>query len=200
VAAVTHHLVGLAEIAELLEVSVAKARRLAAEDPQFPVPEANLRIGQVWATADVERWRDERSHRPDTRRLNRTDYRIDLAGFDRMERPQARIVRLEVEVPGRIMPFERHLSERDANRILGLLGEEAVTPKLAECSLRWAFAHQAAAALGRELERARSLDPVVAAKPLAKGQVSRVVAAARQAAEHQLDDIKIGTVLRVSAF
>jgi hypothetical protein len=197
---VTHHLVGVAEIAELLEVSAAKVRRLAAEDSQFPAPEASLRIGRVWATADVERWRDERSRRPGTQRLNRTDYRIDLAGFDRMERPQVRVVRLEVEVPGRIMPFERHLPELAANRILGLLEQQAATPKLAECSLRWAFAHQAAAALGRELERAGSLDPVPAAKPLQKGHVSRVLAAARQAAERRLDDIKIGTVLRVSAF
>jgi hypothetical protein len=192
---------GVAEIAELLEVSPAKVRRLAAEDPQFPAPEASLRIGQVWATADVERWRDERSRRPETRRLDRTDYRIDLAGFDHLERPhQVRVVRLEVEVPGRIMPFERHLPEPAANRIIGLLEQEAVTPKLAECSLRWAFAHQAAAALGRELERAGSLDPVPAAKALEKGHVSRVLWAARQAAERQLNDIKIGTVLRVSAY
>jgi hypothetical protein len=198
---VSHHLVGVAEIAELLSVSPARVRRLAEHDPEFPPPEANLRSGRVWSTSAVERWRDERSRQPATRRLSRTDYAIDLAGFDRLERPeQVMVVRLEVEIAGRILPFERHLPEPSADRVVRLLQQESVTRTQAERSLRWALAHQAAAALGRELERAGDLDAVPAVKRLDKGQSGRVTAAARQAAWRRLSDIKPGTTLRVSAF
>jgi hypothetical protein len=140
----------------------------------------------------VEQWRDEHPRQPNSRRLSRTDYAIDLAGFDRLERPrQVILVRLEVEIPGRIVPFERQLPVKAADRIMELLKQESVKP---------ARAHQAAAALGREIERARDLNDVPATKLLAKGHQARITAAARQAAERQLSDIKVGTLLRVSAF
>jgi hypothetical protein len=198
---VTHHLLGVAEIAELLELSPDQVRRLARDDPEFPPPEANLHIGRVWSTMAVEQWRDEHPRQPNSRRLSRTDYAIDLAGFDRLERPrQVILVRLEVEIPGRIVPFERQLPVKAADRIMELLKQESVKPARAERSLRWALAHQAAAALGREIERARDLNDVPATKLLAKGHQARITAAARQAAERQLSDIKVGTLLRVSAF
>lgn len=197
----THHLLGVAEIAELLELSPDQVRRLIRTDPEFPLPEANLHIGRVWSTMAVEQWRDEHRRQPNTRRLSRTDYAIDLAGFDRLERPmQVIVVRLEVEIPGRIVPFERQFPVKAADRVIELLRQESVKPALAERSLRWALAHQAAAALGREIDRAGSLEPVPATKVLTKGHQARVTAAARQAAERQLNDIKVGTLLRVSAF
>ena len=48
-------LAGLAEIAEVLEVTRRHAIRLTSE-PGFPEPIARLRATPVWRRADVERW------------------------------------------------------------------------------------------------------------------------------------------------
>lgn len=55
----THHLVGVAEIAKLLGVSRQRVDELARTDPAFPAPAAKLTAGRVWETADVERWARE---------------------------------------------------------------------------------------------------------------------------------------------
>jgi hypothetical protein len=197
---VTHHLVGVAEIADLLKVSPTRVRWLADHEPDFPDPEANLRSGPVWLTADVERWRDERPRQPPTSRPARTDYSIHLTAFDRLEQPdKVMIVRLQFETAAGVLPFERQLDLRTADRVLARL-QESVTPARAERSLRWALAHEGAAALGREIERAGDPEAVPAVDRLERGRAARVTAAARQAAERRLDDIKLGTVLRVSAF
>jgi len=54
--AVSHHLVGTAEIAELLGVSRQYVDRLTRHDPTFPAPEAELKSGRVWTRSKVERW------------------------------------------------------------------------------------------------------------------------------------------------
>lgn len=50
-----HHLMGAQEIARLLGLSRQRVSQLTSE-PGFPKPVAVLARGQVWETADVERW------------------------------------------------------------------------------------------------------------------------------------------------
>lgn len=56
---VTHHLVGVAEIAKMLGISRQRVDELLRTDPAFPEPAARLTAGRVWETADVERWARE---------------------------------------------------------------------------------------------------------------------------------------------
>jgi prophage regulatory protein len=53
---VTRHLVGLAELAEMLAVSKQRAVQIADAYSDFPAPEVDLASGRVWRRADVERW------------------------------------------------------------------------------------------------------------------------------------------------
>lgn len=50
-----HHLVGLTEIAEMFGVSRQRAGQLADGDG-FPLPEAELAAGRIWARSKVEAW------------------------------------------------------------------------------------------------------------------------------------------------
>ena len=50
-----HHLVGVAEIAELLGLTRQRVNQLAREEG-FPKPEAELTAGRIWKRADVEAW------------------------------------------------------------------------------------------------------------------------------------------------
>ncbi len=52
---VTHHLVGLTEIAQLLRVSRQRAHQLSTA-AAFPPPVVELASGKVWHREDVERW------------------------------------------------------------------------------------------------------------------------------------------------
>jgi predicted DNA-binding transcriptional regulator AlpA len=54
-----HHLVGAAEIAELLGVSRQRVQQLISRD-DFPQPEVVLAMGKVWLRADVIAWARER--------------------------------------------------------------------------------------------------------------------------------------------
>lgn len=54
----THHLMGVAEVAELLQVSRQRVTQLA-KTPEFPAPSARLASGPVWESADIERWARE---------------------------------------------------------------------------------------------------------------------------------------------
>ena len=54
----THHLMGLTEIATLLGVSRQRAGQLASSEV-FPAPTARLGMGPVWESADVVRWAQE---------------------------------------------------------------------------------------------------------------------------------------------
>ena len=53
--AVTHHLVGLTEIAAMLEVSRQRVDQLARRE-DFPAPEVELASGRVWEREAVEKW------------------------------------------------------------------------------------------------------------------------------------------------
>jgi predicted DNA-binding transcriptional regulator AlpA len=53
------NLAGLAEVAEVLQVTRRHAVRLTSE-PDFPEPIARLRATPVWRRGDVERWQKRR--------------------------------------------------------------------------------------------------------------------------------------------
>ena len=50
-----HHLVGVAEIAELLNITRQRVNQLVREDG-FPKPEAELSAGRIWKRSDIEAW------------------------------------------------------------------------------------------------------------------------------------------------
>lgn len=54
----THHLMGLTEIANFLGVSRQRAHQLSKSDG-FPEPAAVLAAGPVWETTAVENWARE---------------------------------------------------------------------------------------------------------------------------------------------
>ena len=56
-----HHLVGASEIATLLGVTRQRVHQLSKE-PGFPEPVAQLGLGSVWDTEDVQQWAEQ--HRP----------------------------------------------------------------------------------------------------------------------------------------
>ena len=56
----THHLVSVPEIAELLGVSQQRVHQLVASHQDFPHPEADLAIGRVWRREEIEEW--DRTH------------------------------------------------------------------------------------------------------------------------------------------
>ncbi len=66
----THHLVGAAEIAELLGVSRQRVAQLGERYDDFPAPVATITAGRIWARADVEAWMaahpERRTGRPRT--------------------------------------------------------------------------------------------------------------------------------------
>ncbi len=52
----THHLVGIAEIATMIDVTRQRVHQLARDDPTFPAPAVVLSAGAVWERAAVEEW------------------------------------------------------------------------------------------------------------------------------------------------
>ena len=52
----THHLVGVAEIAELLGISRQRVDAIVKTHADFPRPEVELAAGRIWKREDVERW------------------------------------------------------------------------------------------------------------------------------------------------
>ena len=51
-----HHLVGVGEIVELLQVSRQRVDQLIASYDDFPAPEVELKGGRVWSRDSVEAW------------------------------------------------------------------------------------------------------------------------------------------------
>lgn len=60
----THHLVGVAEIAELLGLSRQRVNAIATSDGDFPAPEVVLSAGKIWTREAVEGWSRERGYLP----------------------------------------------------------------------------------------------------------------------------------------
>lgn len=55
---VSHHLMGVAEVADFLGVTRQRVHQLR-QGEGFPAPAAELKAGPVWESADVERWARE---------------------------------------------------------------------------------------------------------------------------------------------
>ena len=55
VAVMHHHLVGSAEIEDMLGVSRQRVQQLIARR-DFPKPVVRLKMGKVWRRSDVEKW------------------------------------------------------------------------------------------------------------------------------------------------
>jgi prophage regulatory protein len=53
---VSRHLVGVAELAEMLAVSKQRTIQIVRAYPDFPAPVVDLASGRVWRRADVEKW------------------------------------------------------------------------------------------------------------------------------------------------
>jgi len=51
-------LVGVAELAEMMDVSRQRASQISAR-PTFPEPVAVLRMGKVWRAEDVREWAEK---------------------------------------------------------------------------------------------------------------------------------------------
>jgi prophage regulatory protein len=49
-------LVGLTEIAEMLDLSRQRVDQIVRADPRFPEPVAVIAAGRIWRRSDVERW------------------------------------------------------------------------------------------------------------------------------------------------
>jgi prophage regulatory protein len=52
---VTHHLVGVAEVAAMLGVTRQRVNQLVSR-PDFPKPEVELSAGRIWRREEVETW------------------------------------------------------------------------------------------------------------------------------------------------
>lgn len=64
----TNHLVGTAEIADMLGVSRARVAQLADSYDDFPAPQAELASGRIWSRTAVEQWIRDHPNRPGGRR------------------------------------------------------------------------------------------------------------------------------------
>ncbi len=60
----TSHLVGVAEIAQMLGVSRQRVNRIVQTHTAFPKPEAELSAGRVWKTSDIDAWIQAHRVRP----------------------------------------------------------------------------------------------------------------------------------------
>lgn len=59
-----HGHMGLAEIAARIERSKERVRQLSKEAPDFPQPCAELAMGSVWHSDDIEAWIERHPTRP----------------------------------------------------------------------------------------------------------------------------------------
>lgn len=59
-----HHLVGVAEVAEILGVSPQRVHQLRKRE-DFPAPLVKLAAGYVWERVAIEQWLVETGRRPD---------------------------------------------------------------------------------------------------------------------------------------
>lgn len=52
----SHHLVGAAEVSEILSIARQRVAELVKSEPDFPAPVAELAAGRIWERVDIERW------------------------------------------------------------------------------------------------------------------------------------------------
>ncbi len=63
----THHLVGMAEIAEMLGVTRQRVDKIQRTYDDFPEPEVHLTAGRIWSREAVEAWIQAHPQRPSGR-------------------------------------------------------------------------------------------------------------------------------------
>jgi predicted DNA-binding transcriptional regulator AlpA len=121
---VPHHLVGMAEIAEMLGVSRQRVAQLIAAYDDFPPPDVELAGGRIWSRTLVERWISEHPDRPTGRpETQAVDDEPDEPGgglFSRFS-DQARDVIIKAQEEARLF---RHNYLGTEHILLGLLGLE----------------------------------------------------------------------------
>ena len=98
----THHLVGMAEIAEMLGVSRQRVSQLIETYEDFPKPEVELSGGRVWSRTAIETWiasHPERGPgRPEGGRVSRFFGRVEAGLFNRFtDRARHSIVKAQEE-------------------------------------------------------------------------------------------------------
>jgi len=49
-------LVGVAEVAAMLDLTTQRVDQLARRDPTFPAPVAELAAGRIWSCVDIVSW------------------------------------------------------------------------------------------------------------------------------------------------
>ncbi len=49
-------LVGISEVAAMLDLTTQRIDQLARQDPNFPAPAADLAAGRIWVRADIVNW------------------------------------------------------------------------------------------------------------------------------------------------
>jgi predicted DNA-binding transcriptional regulator AlpA len=59
-----HHLLGLSEAAARLGVSKQRLTQLMASYTDFPKPVAELSVGRIWSTEDIDSWNASNPRRP----------------------------------------------------------------------------------------------------------------------------------------
>jgi hypothetical protein len=187
----------LDEVAAMLAVSPAEAGR-SVRSPRFPHPAAEVGGHPVWAPGEVEEWRQTQPVRRGGDRPERSGYLVRLEGIRRWTDDDERYVtRLDVVMGQENVPVERHLPARVGDRIVAEL-EATIGGPAAERALYRALAQEAAAAVGRQVERLGDPWALPAVALLTIGHQRRVVAAARRSARLALPDVEPGETLRVS--
>jgi predicted DNA-binding transcriptional regulator AlpA len=192
----SRRLVGMDEMAAFLAVSPATAERLV-RSPGFPRPTAEVAGGPVWASGDLERWREERLVRPGGARPTKSDYLLRLEAVEQWPDGDERFVaRILAEARPTTMVVERSLPSGVGDRIVAEL-KPLVGQAAAVRAFRRGLAQEAAAAVGRELEQLGDLGALPAVGELGPAHQRRVMAAARRAARLRLPAATPGEVLRV---
>lgn len=95
----TNHLVGTAEIADMLGVSRARVAQLADSYDDFPTPQAELAAGRIWSQTAVEQWIRNHPDRPSGRRRERSTPKPGLF-FDRFDDAARQVVVLAQQQAG----------------------------------------------------------------------------------------------------
>src|SRR3954447_22036488 len=95
-----HHLVGMAEIAEILGVSRQRVAQLIETYEDFPKPEVELTSGRVWSRTAIETWIASHPERGPGRPEEGALKRVLVGGFsfERFtDRARASIVKAQEE-------------------------------------------------------------------------------------------------------
>ncbi len=149
---------------------------------------------------DRQRWREERPEHTGGAAPTHYGYELRLDVVERwVDADERYVVRLVALHGATSTEYERQLPRAVGERIVAELGPDHGTPR-AEQALFRALVDEAAAAVGRQIERGGDLDAVPAVEELSIGHQRRIVAAARRAAAASgLPKPRPGELLRVGS-